>query len=156
MFEASNTCLLLDARTPGLEQRIGYAIYGHFLRFVQRGARRLEVAVEGPAGPPRSPGGPAGRVPGDVQDGGRGASGDDDSAGASGKAPPTTCVAFERPDGRKLLIVVHGSSSVQTLRSVESPVHAPGAGTRSAPGGASVMTTLPARSVATYLLPTER
>lgn len=43
-FEASETCIVLNRRTRRPEYRLDYYLYGHFMKFIERGAVRVAVA----------------------------------------------------------------------------------------------------------------
>ena len=41
-FEASQTCITLNTETRELSYHFDYYMYGHFMRFIQAGARRID------------------------------------------------------------------------------------------------------------------
>lgn len=100
-FRATATCIMLDAETLTVQYRFDYYLYGHFMKFVQRGAVRVES-------------GPASTRPANV--------------------------AFLNPDRTIALVAVNPGSQ----RSF-SIGHA----------GQVLQTTLPARSIATFVWPAE-
>jgi O-glycosyl hydrolase len=96
-FDASRTLITLNPATRKPTEHFDFFLYGHFMKFIQRGAVRVD------SNSPRS-------VPN---------------------------VAFRNPDGNLVLIVANAGGSEQKFAL--------------ATAGRSVSTTLPARSVGTYL-----
>jgi glucosylceramidase len=45
-FEASRTCITLDSTGPTVQYHFDYYMYGHFMKFIQRGAKRLGTSSQ--------------------------------------------------------------------------------------------------------------